>query len=151
MDKWDDGGPKCQDCQNKKSPPVGMVAWPEEGDACICIVCLRERFRELESALEKATNGGCAFALLRPGNCETEVGLPGRSVPGQHDGDDDTVDANGKPNGWCWSCWKTHEQGRFHEELEQVREEAETWRRRWEAVRARLSVWEQEDIKIGGE
>jgi hypothetical protein len=26
-----------------------------------------------------------------------------------HDGPDDTVDVYGKPNGWCWSCWKSHQ------------------------------------------
>lgn len=45
---------RCQDCDNKKSPPVGMVHWPEEGDDYICIVCLRERFAKLNEKLEEA-------------------------------------------------------------------------------------------------
>lgn len=42
------------------------------------------------------------------GDCAHFVGLPGKSIPGQHDGPDDTVDAWGKPNGWCWQCWTSH-------------------------------------------
>jgi len=52
--------------------------------------------------------GGCTI-VDRPGDCKHAVGLPGISVPGQHDGPDDTVDMYGKPNGWCWSCWKSHQ------------------------------------------
>ena len=64
---------------------------------------------------------GCIFAGPGRGDCENAVGFPGQSIPGQHDGDDDTVDAYGKPNGWCWSCWKSHqiaEQAKRIEELE---------------------------------
>ena len=53
--------------------------------------------------------GGCAFSGPGRGDCEHFVGLPGVSVTGQHDGPDDTVDHCGKPNGWCWSCWKSHQ------------------------------------------
>jgi hypothetical protein len=48
---------------------------------------------------------GCAFAGPGRGDCEHAVGLPGKSVPGQHDGPDATVDVYGRPNGWCWFCW----------------------------------------------
>ena len=57
--------------------------------------------------LECNDGGGCTLSGLRRGDCEHAVGLPGKSIPGQHDGQDDTVDAYGKPNGWCWACWKS--------------------------------------------
>lgn len=50
---------------------------------------------------------GCT--TLPGGDCLHFIGFPGKSIPGQHDGRDDTVDEYGKPNGWCWSCWKTHQ------------------------------------------
>ncbi len=52
-------------------------------------------------------SGGCMLADTGRGDCQNAIGLPGVSMPGQHDGDDDTVDVYGKPNGWCWSCWKS--------------------------------------------
>ena len=50
----------------------------------------------------------CACQLAGPGrgDCENAVGLPGLTIPGQHDGEDETVDVYGKPNGWCWYCWQ---------------------------------------------
>jgi hypothetical protein len=48
---------------------------------------------------------GCEYSRAGRGDCEHYVGLPGRSIPGQHDGTDDTVDVYGRPNGWCWRCW----------------------------------------------
>lgn len=48
---------RCQDCQNKKSPPVGMVRWPTDDDDYICIVCLRERFAEAVRARDEAQKG----------------------------------------------------------------------------------------------
>ena len=57
--------------------------------------------RELEDM-----GGGCLFSGPGRGDCAHFVGLPGKSIPGQHDGPDDSVDCYGKPNGWCWSCWK---------------------------------------------
>lgn len=53
-------------------------------------------------------DGCCELAGPGRGDCAHFVGLPGKSVPGQHDGKDDTLDAYGKPNGWCWSCWRQH-------------------------------------------
>ncbi len=47
----------------------------------------------------------CSYAGPGRGDCEHFTGLPGESIPGQHDGPDDTVDVYGKPNGWCWFCW----------------------------------------------
>lgn len=52
---------------------------------------------------------GCAFAGPGRGDCFNFLGLPGKSIPNQHDGPDDTVDVYGKPNGWCWSCWKAEQ------------------------------------------
>jgi hypothetical protein len=54
-------------------------------------------------------DGHCRYAGPGRGDCEHEIGLPGQSIPGQHDGPDDTVDAYGKPNGWCWHCWLMHQ------------------------------------------
>ena len=53
-------------------------------------------------------HAGCFLSGPGRGDCEHFVGLPGKSIPGQHDGPDDTVDHYGKPNGWCWSCWKSY-------------------------------------------
>jgi hypothetical protein len=58
---------------------------------------------------EETQGGGCQLAGPGRGDCEHFVGLPGRSVPNMHDGPDDTVDVYGKPNGWCWSCWKSNQ------------------------------------------
>lgn len=54
------------------------------------------------------SGGSCEYAGSGRGDCDHWIGLPGDSIPNQHDGDDDTVDHYGKPNGWCWQCWKTH-------------------------------------------
>lgn len=53
--------------------------------------------------------GCCTLAGPGRGDCEHAVGLPGISIPGQHDGEDDTKDCYGKPNGWCASCWKSEQ------------------------------------------
>ena len=55
----------------------------------------------------KQTTGSCTLAGPGRGDCEHHTGLPGISIPDQHDGPNDTVDAHGKPNGWCWQCWKS--------------------------------------------
>lgn len=49
---------------------------------------------------------GCLFSGTGRGDCKHFVGLPGKSIPGKHDGDDDTVDEYGRPNGWCEVCWR---------------------------------------------
>ena len=64
---------------------------------------------------DKLQGGGCTLSGPGRGDCEHAVGLPGESIPGQHDGDDDTVDVYGKPNGWCWSCWKSYQIKEFEE------------------------------------
>lgn len=52
---------------------------------------------------------GCTLAGPNRGDCEHFVGIPSPfHKPRQHDGDNDTVDCYGKPNGWCWSCWKSY-------------------------------------------
>jgi len=67
------------------------------------------RIHELSAEVERLKDGGgCTYTRFGRGDCEHFVGLPGLSIPDQHDGDDDTVDAYGKPNGWCWSCWKSY-------------------------------------------
>lgn len=65
---------------------------------------------------------GCTLAGPGRGDCAHFVGLPGHSIPGQHDGPDDTVDVYGKPNGWCWSCWKDHKLTLLRAELEALRQ-----------------------------
>jgi hypothetical protein len=87
---------------------------------------LRLRIQELEAQVEGLKFGGnCRFSGPGRGDCENFVGLPGHSIPGQHDGDDDTVDHYGKPNGWCWHCWLMHEQGRIQRELREAQETLE--------------------------
>lgn len=78
--------------------PYWTVAY---ADVCRAI----DREMELRNKLEQP---GCTMAGPGRGDCEHFVGLPGMSIPGQHDGPDDTVDEFGKPNGWCWSCWKDY-------------------------------------------
>jgi len=74
----------------------GRAVWRKEAEEA------QQRVRELEST------SGCAYAGPSRGDCAHFIGLPGKSIPGQHDGTDDTVDCYGKPNGWCWHCWKDH-------------------------------------------
>ena len=59
-------------------------------------------FGKRKSVPSKGSSGGCELVVPGRGDCLHGIGLPGKSVPGQHDGPDDTVDAWGKPNGWCW-------------------------------------------------
>ena len=56
--------------------------------------------------LAEREDGGCILAGPGRGDCSHFIGLPGENIPGQHDGPD-TEDVYGKPNGWCWSCWKS--------------------------------------------
>lgn len=49
---------------------------------------------------------GCLLSKLGRGDCEHAVGLPGKSIPGRHDGPDDTLDEYDRPNGWCEVCWR---------------------------------------------
>ena len=74
---------------------------------------LKARFVDLR---QRVKSGGCTLAGPGRGDCENSVGLPGESIPGQHDGPDDTVDAHGKPNGWCWFCWLAHQVERLKAE-----------------------------------
>jgi len=76
----------------------------------VLIQCLDRRLTELEKLDPNTDGGGCTLTAPGRGDCEHAVGLPGKLIPpGQHDGADITVDAYGKPNGWCWSCWKNHQ------------------------------------------
>jgi len=76
---------------------------------------------ELEARL---TMSGCGFAGPGRGDCEHFLGLPGKTIPGQHDGPDDTVDAYGKPNGWCWYCWLSHKLAKAEAERDRLRDAA---------------------------
>lgn len=92
------------------------------GDELTCAQCEPNEYVEhvhktLEALQRKVNSGVCTLAGPGRGDCEHAVGLPGKSVPGQHDGDDDTVDVYGKPNGWCWSCWKSHQIKRLEAEV----------------------------------
>ncbi len=62
-----------------------------------------------DAQIQQADSGSCDFAAKGRGDCSHAIGLPGKYIPGQHDGPDDTVDHYGKPNGWCWQCWKSHQ------------------------------------------
>lgn len=75
---------------------------------------VRELEEERDVLRQKAESGGCLYAGPGRGDCEHFIGLPGLAVSGQHDGPDDTVDAYGKPNGWCWSCWKSYQPATTH-------------------------------------
>ena len=66
---------------------------------------LEVRVAEFEAKMEGVRNGVCALSGPGRGDCEHSVGLPGVSIPGQHDGPDGTVDCYGTPNGWCQRCW----------------------------------------------
>ena len=67
-----------------------------------CPMCERDA---LKAKLAEVVDGCCAQSGAGRGDCEHFVGLPGNSIPGQHDGGDDTLDHRGKPNGWCQRCW----------------------------------------------
>lgn len=72
------------------------------------------------AAPSQESGGGCTLAGPGRGDCEHFIGLPGLSEPGQHDGDDDTVDAYGKPNGWCWSCWKSYRIAKLEDRVREL-------------------------------
>lgn len=62
-----------------------------------------------------ATEGGCS----RPGSggdCKHFIGVPGERVIG--DGTDSTEDEYGKPNEWCWSCWKSYQIDTLRKEVQ---------------------------------
>ena len=82
-----------------------------------------ERLRDQVHRLQ--TEPVCLLAGPGRGDCEHAVGLPGHSIPGQHDGDDDTVDHYGKPNGWCWHCWHTHQRDELQRQLREANSEVE--------------------------
>lgn len=62
----------------------------------------------VRTAAPAAADVCCTLAGPGRGDCLHFVGLPGKSIPGQHDGPDDTVDAYGRPNGWCFYCWLSY-------------------------------------------
>lgn len=72
--------------------------------------------------LPQSHDGHCFYASPGRGDCEHFIGLPGHSVPGQHDGPDDTVDAYGKPNGWCWHCWLTHQKSELEAKVRELQQ-----------------------------
>lgn len=67
---------------------------------------LAQAAREIE---QLRWGGGCTLSGVGRGDCSNSVGLPGKSIPGEHDGPDDTVDYTGRPNGWCQRCWDDHQ------------------------------------------
>jgi len=70
--------------------------------------------QQLKAEVERL-KGSDFCQLTKPGrgDCEHFIGLPGISIPGQHDGHDDTKDCYDKPNGWCWACWRSYENSRL--------------------------------------
>ncbi len=93
---------------------------------------------------ELRNGSGCSLAGPGSGDCEHFVGLPGLSMPGQHDGKDDTVDAWGKPNGWCWSCWKSKRISNCQADLAKCREGQGAINQRYEAALNRIHQLEAE-------
>ena len=89
------------------------------------VVRLRREVRRLQHLQHEGT---CRYAGPGRGDCENFVGLPGHSIPGQHDGLDDTVDHYGKPNGWCWHCWLMHQRDDYSRHLRVANEEVEQLR-----------------------
>ena len=89
-----------------------------------------DRFTRVEAERDagRRDGGGCAFAGPGRGDCEHFIGLPGRSISGQHDGVDDTVDYYGKPNGWCWLCWKQEQLRRLRAERDVLARKLIEWR-----------------------
>jgi len=79
------------------------------------IKMLKARVTELEN------RNGCLLSGPDRGDCEHYVGLPGISIPDQHDGPDDTFDAYGKPNGWCWLCWNQYK-------IRELEKQSDQWR-----------------------
>ena len=98
--KCDQAVPKSPNEPTKVDDATPPAFYPEK------IKCMVQSIRD---------NCGCSYAGAGRGDCEHAVGLPGKSIPGQHDGDDDTVDHYGKPNGWCWFCWHSHQLAEAHE------------------------------------
>lgn len=87
------------------------------------LVCTISGFRT--KPLDSEIGMTCVFAGPGRGDCAHFVGLPGKSIPGQHDGPDDTVDVYGKPNGWCWPCWKDHKLQIAEQTIRELRERLE--------------------------
>ena len=77
----------------------------------------KDEMLEYQKCGSKQTAGNCTLAGPGRGDCAHQIGLPGVSIPGQHDGSDDTVDAYGKPNGWCWQCWKSKQIAMLQEQI----------------------------------
>ena len=101
-----------------RSRPAGYLATWRNLDCADLISALAQENDELR----RRTRDGLCTREPFGGDCEHMIGLPGKSIPGQHDGPDDTVDAYGKPNGWCWSCWRGHQLDELRAENEQLKE-----------------------------
>lgn len=69
--------------------------------------------------LSAAAGGGCLHAGTGRGDCEHYVGLPGLEQDVPHDGPR-TQDIYGKPNGWCWPCWRGRQAGELEAEVEKA-------------------------------
>ncbi len=72
----------------------------------------------------------CHFARPGRGDCAHYVGLPAVL-------DETTTDVYGKPNGWCWWCWRAHQ-------LEQSRAECSRLRATLNGTASALDASEQE-------
>lgn len=100
--EWLDKENEKAEAFSKKMKAEHPEAFKEE--ECNCDQALR-----LKEKLKDVAEGVCVYSGPGRGDCEHAVGLPGKSIPGQHDGDDDTVDHTGKPNGWCSPCWREYQ------------------------------------------
>lgn len=104
--------------------PGSRLPQAEEAPIAVCSAedAAREQWRAV-GAQREWSPPTCHFARPGRGDCENAVGLPGKSISGQHDGEDDTVDVYGKPNGWCWHCWLMHQREQLRGEVEQLKKE----------------------------
>ena len=81
----------------------------EDGMNSDCTNCLSLASKLMQAERKRArikVTRGCLVAGPGRGDCHHFVGLPGQAIPNQHAGDDPTVDAYGRPNGWCQVCWQ---------------------------------------------
>ena len=72
------------------------------------------QFDKLKEIVRQGTCSRTGWAGVRARDCEHAIGLPGK-----HDGPE-TEDIYGKPSGWCWSCWKSHQIGKLQFEVQAV-------------------------------
>jgi len=75
----------------------------------------------------------CPLAFSRPehADCEQVIGLPSGHP----------VDAYGKPIGWCWTCWTSHQLARARERIHELEEQVRTATKWAEKEQRTVGVW----------